>query len=320
MKERADRFASAESTIAAVQRLPPRAELAREMRRIRRSEIVGSTALAGSPLDAAQVDALLDQGRAEGGHHLEAYLLVRDYAAAADSIGDARRRPATKPPALLDLEELRRLHARATAGTGEPGGAWRRANPVLATGVVAPAAWLVAREAEALVDRFGRGPQADPLALWIARFLGRFARLVPFESANGRVARLAVNLMLRRLDIAPLVLERPDRRRYPAALAQAETAVPGPLAVLVARALERTANRLLAAAAVHATASDVVPLRQIAGDDYLALAKAAQRGRLRTIVRGGRYFTTDAWIAEYRALPSTRRWALDAVRRSPPVT
>jgi Fic family protein len=279
------------------------------MRRIRRSEIVGSTALAGSPLAADQVDALLDHGRAEGGHPLEAYLLVRDYATAVDSIADARRRPASNPNLLLDLEELRRLHARATAGSNARGGAWRGGNPVLASGVVAPAAWLVAQETQTLVDRFGRGPQTETPALWIARFLGRFARLVPFESANGRVARLAVNAMLRRLDIAPLVFERLDRRSYPQALAQAEAALPGPLAILIATVLERTANRLLAAAAVRSESAesfDVVPLRRIAGDNYTALAKAAQRGRLRTIVRGGRYFTTDAWIAEYRAFSTSR--------------
>jgi Fic family protein len=275
------------------------------MGRIRRAEIVGSTLLAGSPLDAAQVDALLDRGRAEGGHRLDAYVLVRDYAAAAASIADARQRPRADPRLLLDLEELRRLHALATAGVTARGGAWRLGNPTLATGIVAPAAWLVARETEALVDRFGRGPNDEPLALWTARFLGRFARLVPFESANGRVARLAVNLMLRRLDIAPLVFERPDRRRFPQALAQAEAARPQALAALIATALERAANRLLAASAAASAADgdaagDILPLRRIAGDDYGALARAAHRGRLRTIVRGGRYFTTAAWIAEYR--------------------
>jgi len=308
---RADVFARAQAAIEAVRSLPPHAALAREMRRIRRAEIHGSTALAGSPLEAAEVDALLDQGRAEGGHLLADYVLVRDYATAAGWIADARRRPASDPRLLIDLEELRRLHAQTTAGSQVRGGAWRQGNPVLATGVVAPAAWLVARETETLIARLGRGPQLDPLAVWVARFLGRFARLVPFEGGNGRVARLAVNLMLHRLDIAPLVLERPDRRRYPHALAQAEAAIPGPLAALIATSLYRTANRLLAAApGTDSALSDLVPLRRIAGDDYTALAKAAQRGRLRTLVRGGRYYTTAAWISEYRSgprdqLPST---------------
>ena len=51
----------------------------------------------------------------------------------------------------------------------------------------------------------------------------------------------------------------------------------------------------------------MVALRAAAGDEYPALAKAAQRGRLRTIVRGGRYFTTAGWIAEYRAGSARRR-------------
>ncbi len=131
---RADVFARAQAAIEAVRGLPPHAAFAREMRRIRRAEIHGSTALAGSPLEAAEVDALLDQGRAEGGHLLADYVLVRDYATAAGAIADARRRPASDPRLLIDLEELRRMHAQTTAGSDVRGGAWRQGNPVLATG------------------------------------------------------------------------------------------------------------------------------------------------------------------------------------------
>jgi len=59
----------------------------------------------------------------------------------------------------------------------------------------------------------------------------------------------------------------------------------------------------LAARNVAASEADgaLEPLRRIARSDYTALAKAAQRGRLRSVVRSGRYFTTPEWIAEYRS-------------------
>lgn len=280
-----------------VQRLPPRASIARETRRIRRAEIFASTALAGSRLTVEEVDALLDAGLASGNRHFDDYLLVRAYAGAADWVAGMRAFPADQRRPLLAVEELRALHARAVAGLSPSGGAWRLANSAPNAAVVAPAAWLVAREADSLVDRFRRGPQNEPTAWWIARFVGRIARLRPFDHANGRTARLAANLLLRRLDYPPLVLERRERARYRAAVAAAEAADPGPLAMLFAAALVRTCNRLSAAS--ESEPEPILPLREAAGDEYAALAKAAQRGRLRTIVRGGRYFTTARWVAEY---------------------
>jgi hypothetical protein len=156
-----------------------------------------------------------------------------------------------------------------------------------------------------LVDRAGRGPADEPVPLWLARFLGRFARIRPFEAANGRTGRLAVALLLRRLDLPPAAFERPDRARFPRALAAAERRDPAPLAALIATAVIRACNRLSAVAAEEGDAPE--PLRALAGDSYPALARAAHRGRLRTIVRGGRYYTTRAWIAEYRTATSVQR-------------
>ncbi|MFN2460890.1 MAG: Fic family protein [Candidatus Velthaea sp.] len=277
----------------------PRATLARETQRILRAEVVGSTALAGSELSAAEVDALLDRGIARGDHRLADYVLVRDYADAARWVANLRPPAPGDPRPLLTVDELRQLNARAVAGPGGRGGAWRLGNPAPRARIVAPAAWLVPREVAALVDRFARGPGVEPVALWLARFMGRLGRIRPFDSANGRTARLAVNVLLRRLDIQPLVLERPERRRYASALAAAEADEPLALAQLVARALLRAYDRLRAAAGPDA-AAPLLPLRALAGDTYAALAKAAQRGRLRTILRGGRYFSTQLWVDEYR--------------------
>lgn len=292
-------FTRADEAARAVARLPPRGALASAMRAVRRSEVVASTALAGSRLTPAEVDALLDHGRAQGNHRFSDYLLVLAYAGAADWIAGARALPAGDPRPLLSVDELRQLNARATAGLGLRGGAWRQANLAPDGGIVAPAAWLVAREVTTLVDRFGRGPQGGPVAPWLARFMGRITRLRPFEAANGRTGRLAANLMLRRLDFPPLVFEQRDRAKFRAAVAAAEASEPDALATLFAGALVRTCNRLSAAAGP--APETLMSLREAAGNDYVALAKAAQRGRLRTIIRGGRYFTTAAWIADYRS-------------------
>jgi Fic family protein len=298
-RETSGLWARADAAAQAVLGYPPRAALAREMRLLRRAEIFASTALAGSRLHAGEVDALLDRGQASGNHPLDDYILVRSYAQAAQLIADARTIAPGDPRPILGVDDIRALHTRATAGSAIPGGLWRQGNVPPGTSVVAPAAWLVPREVTALADRFGRGPGSEPVALWLGRFLGRFARLRPFAGANGRAARLAANLLLRRLDYPPLVFEQRDRGAFPAALAAAENRAPDALAGLIATAIIRACNRLSATA--EAQTGPIRPLRAVAGDDYAALAKAAQRGRLRTIVRGGRYYTTDAWVEQYRA-------------------
>lgn len=287
-----------ETAIATVRTLPPRAAIAREAQRLWRSEIRGSTALAGSPLSAGEVDALLDRGVATGGHPLAAYLVVRGYADASRWVAEQRPLPLDDARPLLNIDELRHLHARAVDGTGVRGGAWRLGNPAPRDRIVPPPPWLISREVATLMDRFARGPRDAPVALWIARYIARFDRIRPFEAANGRTARLTANAMLRRLDMQPLVFEPNEADRYARALLAAESDDPLPLADLIATAVLRACDRLRAAASAHE--DPLRPLRELAGGDYAALAKAAQRGRLRTLVRGGRRFTTAGWIAAYR--------------------
>lgn len=281
---------------AAVRALLPRGTVARESRRIWRAEIASSTALAGSSLGPDEVDALLDTGVARGGHRLTDYVLVRAYADGARWVADQRTLAPGDPRPLLTVDEFRHLNLRARS---DRGGMWRLTNLPQHERIVSPAAWLVPREVDGALDRYRRGPGALPIPLWIARFLSRINRIRAFEDANGRTSRLAANVLLRRLDFPPIVFERRERARYEGALAAAEGNDHGPLAELITRSLVRTCDRLLAASGQ--TGAELQPLHTLAGDAYMSLAKAAQRGRLRTIMRGGRYYTTAAWIAEYRS-------------------
>jgi len=155
---------------------------------------------------------------------------------------------------------------------------------------------MVPREIEACIDRAGRGPGDLPIALWLARTLARITRIAPFGDANGRTGRLAIDLLSRRLDLPPPVIGPTGAARYSVALAAAEANAPAALARILARSLTAGIDRLRAAAD---GAGGLAPLRDLAGDRYEALAKAAQRGRLQTVRRGGRYYTTPAWIALY---------------------
>jgi len=292
------------AAIRALRSLPPRASIGTETRRLWRAEIAASIQLAGAALDADEIDALLDRGLARGDHPFADYVLVRAYAEANRWVALQPRREPGDPAPLVTVEEIRRLNALARTSPG--GGAWRTANRDPRAGIVAPAAWFVPREVEAFADRAGRGPGDGPLALWLARVLARLARIAPFAEANGRTARLVANLILRRLDLPPLAFEARERFRYPAALARAEANQPAALGALISATVLRGIDRLRAAAE---DGEDLAPLRLLAGDAYPALAKAAQRGRLRTVRRGGRYYTRPAWIEDYTNAPRFRQMA-----------
>jgi Fic/DOC family len=260
-------------------------------------EVLASTSLAGYVLEPAVGAALLGRGVATGGHRLEAYEAVADYADAARQVRGIEIRT-TRPLVFLRAEELLELHRRAMRRTGPSPGAWRERNvAALPDGLVPPPHWLVPREVIAFVDRFSAGPErgTSPL-MWVAAAQARVLRIQPFDGGNGRVARLTGNLLLRRLGLEDAAFTQRRALRYRAAIACADSGDVLPLAELIAEALHESFARILATAEPEA----LRPLRALAHPTRLpALVKAAQRGRLRVVRRGTRFYTTAAWLAEY---------------------
>lgn len=276
----------------ALRRAPPSAALRTAFHMLRREEIEGSIRLAGAPLDRAELRALLERGRALGGHPLEAYLVARGYAAAA---GWAAQRAGRREH--LVAEDLRILHGLTVRGLGDDGGAWRTRNlSALADGTVPPPHWLVPFEVETLVGRLAL-EESEPAPLALAHAISRIVRLQPFVTANGRLARLVANVLAFRRGLPPLVLDARARRAYVAAVRAADARDIAPLANVVARSLVRGLERLRDVAEHPST---LEPLASFAHGSADALYKAAQRGRLRVVRRNGRLYTTRDWVDAYR--------------------
>ena len=271
-------------------------------------EIWCSARLAGSGLELEEVVALVERGVAAGERRLEDYVLAADYAAAAQFVGEAPL-PGRKQ-SHLRLEEIVQLHA--LAARREPAahpGAWRTTTVApFPSGMVPPPAWLVPRQMNAFVERVASGPPPQTHSLlWVADAHERFSRIHPFAKANGRVARLLVNLLLRRVELPPFAVRGRAAERYLAALRRADSRDPWPLATAIARAVLASLRRLVAASD---PAGDLHPLAAFAaGAARARLYKAAQRGRLRSVRRGGALLTSAPWIAEYEASRVSRRSA-----------
>jgi Fic family protein len=275
-----------------VRAAPPSPSLRDAFAALRLEEIVASARLAGARLDLTEVRALLDRGRALGGHRFEDYLTVRGYAdAAAWAVQQGTRR------APVGTEDLRTLHRLAVRGLSDDAGAWRtKTLPPLADGTVPPPHWLVPFETETYVGRLALDAEA-PAPLALARAIARLVRLQPFPNGNGRVARLVANLLAYRRGLPPIVLDARARHAYAAALRAALAGDASVLARVVGTALGRGLERLRDAIE---PVDELRPLAAFAADGRPdRLYKAAQRGRLRVVRREGRLYTTEPWVAAY---------------------
>jgi Fic family protein len=286
--------------IAAVRVAPPQATMARAWREIRREDITQSTALAGSALDRPAINALLDRGIASGDYPLADYLLVRDYAIAADYSASRLPFATGDPRPLLALADIRQFHALAARSESGAPGAWRSATVSLADGVVAPPPWLVPREVDAFLERFSHALPDEDTARWVASAIARFTRILPFANANGRIARLIANALLARRGLPPLVIPAREHDAYQPAIDSAHAGDAKRLERIVERALVHTIEALLASRASDDPADDLVPLASIVPRNHIArYYKAAQRGRLRHTLRDGRLYVTRRWLADY---------------------
>ncbi len=146
-----------------------------------------------------------------------------------------------------------------------------------------------------------RGPaETQHPMTFVADLHARFERIHPFRDGNGRVGRLATNLLLVRHGFPPAVIYKRDRTRYLNAFRRADRGEAGPLAEIFARAVTDGIYRFLLPGLVGP--HRLVPLRSLADSELSgnALAVAAKRGRLRAVRRTDQWYSTKQWAQEYK--------------------
>ena len=276
-----------------------------------------STAIEGNTLALAEVEQLLEEGRAVGNRELREYLEVKGYADAARWVYEqstgASGRPSSAP--LLTLADVRMIHHKAmspvweaaprpSAAEDEKPGNFRRHEIRPFPGGMTPVSWpLIGAEMTAWADGaddVDPGSPAFPEQLAVLHC--RFEQIHPFLDGNGRAGRLALNLMLVRLGYPPAVIYKRDRERYLRALRRADAGEPGMLGELLARAILDNLHRYVIPAV--AGPARLVPLSALTAPDLKApaLRAAAVRGRLKA-TRGpdGQWRSSRQWVDEYRA-------------------
>jgi hypothetical protein len=275
-----------------------------------------STAIEGNTLVLKEVEKLLRDGKAVGSKELAEYLEVDGYAKAAQWVyaQAVERASGWSAGERIDLTELREIHKLVvepawlhappdSLDPREGPGSFRRHDIRPFAGDMTPPPFpdVPALVADWLRDA-SRGPSGDehPM-LFLAELHARFERIHPFRDGNGRVGRLATNLLLVRHGYPPAVIYKRDRTRYLRALRRADRGDSGPLAEMFARSVTDGIYRFLlpGLAGPHR----LVPLRSLADDELSgnALAVAAKRGRLRAVRRTDQWYATRQWVVEYKA-------------------
>lgn len=294
------RFEAAATDLTRLGGLPSPAEATGIWDDIWHLEAHNSTAIEGNTLILREVEVLLDTGRAVGAKELRDYLEVAGYGQAARWVYTQALTPdGWHSGDLITITEIRHIHTvtmgpvwevspHPDADPAETPGSFRHHNIHPFGGGMTPPAWTdVPQHLQTWVKDVTHlaATGADQLAardlpLTLARLHCHFERIHPFIDGNGRVGRLALNLILVRLGWPPAIIYKRARDRYLTALDRADHDDYGPLAELIARSVLENLQRLVVPSI--AGPARLVPLQSLAGPDisYPALRQAATRGRL----------------------------------------
>jgi fido (protein-threonine AMPylation protein) len=279
-----------------------------------------STALEGNTLVLAEVQKLLDEGRAVGDKELSEYMEVLGYGQAAKWVYDqAHAAGGWNGDRLLSVQEVRQVHHQVMnpvwdvaphphATATEAPGNWRQHEIApFPDGMKPPSFTDVDHLMMDWVERvntLAQGVSALDLPERLARLHNEFERVHPFLDGNGRTGRLLMNLILVRLGYPPAIIFKSDRTRYLKALRKADAGDHGPLGEQIARAVTNNLYRFVVPAI--AGPARLVPLASLAdqkaGISAVSLQVAATRGRLRAQKSPtGNWLSSRNWVDEYRA-------------------
>jgi Fic/DOC family len=279
--------------------LPRAVEADSILREIWIDDVHNSTAIEGNTMTRAQVEDLVERGRASAS--LVEALEVDGYATAADWVYRNAADHEGVPVAVVSQAHrlaIELVWAKQPPATGDQPGAWRK-SPVRVgkVAVSVPAAVAADLATWSASTRALKG--AHPV-VHAAVHHAWLERIHPFVDGNGRVGRLVLNFMLLQHGYPPAVIAKARRPRYLRGLALADGGNPDPLTEVVARAVSGTLTRFLMPAL--AGEAKLVPLSTLAARgpyaaNYLRLL--VFEGKLRALQHGNLWLSSTKWLREY---------------------
>lgn len=133
-------------------------------------------------------------------------------------------------------------------------------------------------------------------------FHHKFVWIHPFFDGNGRTVRLAMNLILMKEGFTPAIILANDRKKYYAALNQANNGNYSKMMLLMSQALERTMNIY-----INALPGNETDFKEISnlvreegmpyGQEYISLL--ARQGKIDAYKEGRNWLTTKEAVEDY---------------------
>lgn len=296
--------------------LPSPTESQEIWRDIWHEEAHNSTALEGNTLVLKEVKRLLDEGKPVAGKDMVEHLEVLAYGQAAEWVYGQAITPASwGASGLISQTEIRHIHEMTVGPVWaffppnnpplhpeEGPGNFRHHDIAPFPGGMTPPPWtdVPPLVADWLEDACAAPAPGEHTLVHMARLHNKYERIHPFRDGNGRTGRLILNLILVRGGYPPAIIRKIDREQYLRALRRADQGDPMSLAEVIARAVKDSLDRFLLPALAGPTR--LLPLSALATprSSTTALAKAAQRGRLRYHRdESGRYLSMKKWVEEY---------------------
>ena len=279
--------------------LPRAVEADSILRGIWIDDVHNSTAIEGNTMTRAQVEKLVERGRASGS--LVEMLDVDGYAAAADWVykyaADHQGVPVTVVSEVHKLA-IELVWAKQPPTTRDEPGAWRKTSVQVGKVVVSVPAAIPADLADWSAST-GDLKGAHPV-VHAATHHAWFERIHPFVDGNGRVGRLLLNFMLLQHGYPPAVILKTQRPRYLHGLTLSDEGNWNLLAEVIARAVSGTLTRFLMPAL--AGEAKLVPLSTLAaGGPYPVayLRLLVFEGKLKAVPHGNLWLSSRKWLREY---------------------
>lgn len=271
----------------------PRDALERLRVQLRLYHTYHSNAIEGNTLSLKETRLILEEGITIGGKSFREHLEATNNAQAFDWIWQQ-----AKPGFRFDHLVLQQLHEMVTRGTLDSAGRYRTGSVWIAGAKhrPPPPAKIISL-LDALLS--GLPKLREPVIRSICLHHG-LVFVHPFFDGNGRVARLAANLLLMSEGYPPIVLRVGDRLRYYDNLEEADSGNPRPFAAFVARAVDEALVVFLSAVESDRA---LLPLKDLArGSPYTQeyLSLRARQGALEAVKIDEVWYSSKRALADYR--------------------
>lgn len=255
-----------------------------------------SNAIEGNSLTLQETQMVIDYGVTVHGHPLREYLEATNHAEAYQYMADL-----VAEQTSITRETLLTLHRVVMDKILDSKGEFRTVPVYIRGSNMTPPH---AREVERLMREWlawivGAGQAYEPVTRAAIAHHG-FEAVHPFADGNGRVGRLLLNLMLMQEGYPPALLLHDWRVRYIHALNTANTGNYTPLINMIGQAVEAGLDLYLEACAVVPEYQTLAELAGTGGYSLEYLSWLARRGRIDAVKRGGRWYSTQTAIEQYK--------------------